>query len=373
MGFQFEFRMREVNLTLYKPTEISPHEALVRLQRDPQLTAIDVRSPSEFGTGHLPGTRNFPVLSDEHRHLVGICYKQNGQQSAITLGHELVAPMRERMVDEWVESLSRSTVQPGLIFCWRGGLRSHTAGQWLFERGVDFQLVTGGYKGMRRLLLQTFADYPSMLVIGGMTGTGKTALLRQFSDAIDLEAMANHRGSAFGSLYLPPQPTQQTFENSIAMRWFGGQGPWIIEDESRTIGSCVLPQGMYEHMAACDSLIVEASLEERSLNIYRDYVLAAKSAGETPEQSLRNFVQSLDKIAKRLGGALTIAVRDVMGKAFATGFEARAEHQEWIAMLLSEYYDRQYIHALGRKQRRIVFSGDLQACRQWLQEHLDAK
>ena len=197
---------------------------------------MDARAPVEFAKGAFPGVVNLPLMTDEERELVGICYKQRGQQAAIELGHRLVGgAVKAARLDAWA---AFAKAHPdGYLYCFRGGLRSQIVQQWLRdEAGIAYPRVTGGYKAMRGFLLDTLdraiaeCDF---LVLGGMTGTGKTEVLRRLDDALDLEGHANHRGSSFGKR-VSGQPTQINFDNALAIDILRNAPPDTRASWSRT-------------------------------------------------------------------------------------------------------------------------------------------
>ncbi|MCX6129608.1 MAG: rhodanese-like domain-containing protein, partial [Proteobacteria bacterium] len=176
---------------------------------------IDVRSETEFEQSAVPGFISLPLLFQHERHQVGLCYKSEGQAAAIKLGHELVDPHRPLRVKAWIDAIKESHTQQGIIMCWRGGLRSQIATQWIQEAGYEARQLPGGYKQIRQHFLSAFQNPPPLLILAGLTGSGKTELLREFQDSsLDLEAAAQHRGSAFGELPAK-QPTQTQFENKL--------------------------------------------------------------------------------------------------------------------------------------------------------------
>ena len=276
---------------------------------------MDARAPVEFAKGAFPGVVNLPLMTDEERELVGICYKQRGQQAAIELGHRLVGgAVKAARLDAWA---AFAKAHPdGYLYCFRGGLRSQIVQQWLRdEAGIAYPRVTGGYKAMRGFLLDTLdraiaeCDF---LVLGGMTGTGKTEVLRRLDDALDLEGHANHRGSSFGKR-VSGQPTQINFDNALAIdilrKRAAGHARFVVEDEGQAVGSCSLPPALYQGMQRHGLVWLEDSLENRKQRILRDYVIdlgAEFVAAHGPEQGQTLFAQrlrqSLDNIARRLGG-----------------------------------------------------------------------
>ncbi|MCP4843006.1 MAG: tRNA 2-selenouridine(34) synthase MnmH, partial [Halieaceae bacterium] len=201
---------------------------------------IDLRAPVEFGKGAFPASLSLPLMSDDERAQVGICYKQEGQQAAIALGHRLVSgDTRARRLAQWREFACQHP--SGYLYCWRGGLRSQTVQSWLKQEGIEYPRVKGGYKAMRRFLLEELErsiEQADFVLISGKTGTGKTRVIERLPRAVDLEGLANHRGSSFGQLPTP-QPAQIDFENGLSialMQLLARQQRTIfVEDEGRLI------------------------------------------------------------------------------------------------------------------------------------------
>ena len=189
---------------------------------------------------------NYPIMSDIERHQIGICYKANGQDSAIRLGHELVhGKIKQDRVEKWTQFVKK--YPKGALYCFRGGLRSKISQEWIFEHsGVSYPRVKGGYKALRSFLLaemHRIVSNKNFLVIGGQTGCGKTILLDRFNNSIDLEGFANHRGSAFGN-NVTPQPKQIDFENHLSIDLIkkATYKYLLIEDEGNNIGTIYIPE-----------------------------------------------------------------------------------------------------------------------------------
>ncbi len=325
---------------------------------------IDLRSPKEFSAGAVPGAVSLPLLSDDERHQIGLCYKAEGQAAAIALGERLVAgTVRRARMDAW---LAFAAAHPeSWLYCWRGGLRSETVARWLAAEGVTLPRVPGGFKALRQCCLQVLERAPGSkpwLVLGGRTGTGKTRVLHQVTGAIDLEGLANHRGSAFGAA-LTPQPTPIAFENALAVATLRHKAPLVIlEDESRTIGRLGLPTAWHGAMQETPLVLLEAPLEERSAQIAREYVwepLAAGLAASTLHARLQN---ALDRIRRRLGGQRHKEISGTLAAGFRTG-----EHGPWIEALLTGYYDPMYDYQLEGKTARVIFRGEAAAVIEFLE------
>ena len=341
---------------------------------------MDLRAPVEFAQGAFPGAVNLPLMSDEERAKVGTCYKQQGQEAAIKLGHQLVSgSIRAQRMAAWAEFVRQHP--DGVLYCFRGGLRSQTVQRWLHEAGIDYPRVIGGYKAMRTFLIETIeqaATECQLVVVGGMTGTGKTDVITRLDHAIDLEGLANHRGSAFGKRSTP-QPTNIEFENRIAIDLLrkrdAGHQQFVLEDESRAIGSCSLP--LHAAMQTAPLVWLEDSFENRVERILRDYVVSQLDdhiALHGPEQGFERYAEQLLKslagITKRLGGEryqrLHAIMQEALAQQRASGEVAR--HRDWIAGLLHEYYDPMYAFQRQSKGERIVFAGEQQAVVEFLRE-----
>ena len=351
---------------------------------------IDVRAPVEFARGAFPGAVNLPLLDDHQRELVGRRYKEAGQTAAIELGNSLVTTdIRESRVCAWREFTSANP--EAVLYCFRGGLRSRISQQWLHEAGVTIARVRGGYKSMRQSLLNeidTASVALPLIVLGGRTGSGKTHLLLRMVRFIDLEGLANHRGSSFGKL--PDlQPGNIDFENRLAIEMLRlrspgppepiGQGtmPVFIEDEAKLIGRVALPQVLREQMARLPMVLLQESIERRILVVKTDYVdellkFHQAQAGEADgfAQFVEQHRKSLYGIRKRLGGAgaqeasalLERAVETHKTRSSTDGYDA------FIEFLLRKYYDPMYDYQLEQKNRPVLFQGPADELYEWAQQ-----
>jgi tRNA 2-selenouridine synthase len=315
---------------------------------------MDVRAPAEFARGALPGAVNLPLIDDDERHRIGNAYKQRGADAAIALGNELVrGAVRESREQAWLDFVGRHP--HAWLYCWRGGRRSAIVQDWLRLRGIEVPRVPGGFKALRHACLETLARAPGAklwVVVGGRTGSGKTALIERLPNAIDLEALAHHRGSAFGGRDTP-QPTPVDFENALAVAWLRhDHARLVIEDESRTIGRLALPEAWHRHMQRAPLALLEVPLGERVGNIVREYVTEPLARGHDPAQLLERYRDALRRIERRLGGMRRQQVEQELDRAFAGG-----DHGVWVERLLTWYYDPMYDHQLAGKQKRIRWRG----------------
>ncbi|AIC19292.1 MULTISPECIES: tRNA 2-selenouridine(34) synthase MnmH [Pseudomonas] len=343
---------------------------------------MDTRAPIEFAKGAFPGVVNLPLMTDHERQRVGTCYKQQGQQAAIVLGHQLVSgAIKAERIQAWAD-FARAHPD-GYLYCFRGGLRSQIVQQWLKdEAGIDYPRVGGGYKAMRTFLLDTLEGAVAecdFVLLGGMTGIGKTEVLHQLANGLDLEGHANHRGSSFGKR-ASGQPSNIDFENRLAVdilkKRERGIAGFVLEDENRMIGSCALPLPLYQGMQSFPMVWLEDGLEGRIERILRDYVidLCAEFVAVHGEDGFARFserlLESLNNIRKRLGGERHQRLYQLLEAALAE--QARSGsvdlHRAWIEGLLKEYYDPMYAFQRESKGARIEFVGEQAAVLEYLRE-----
>ncbi len=333
---------------------------------------LDVRAPAEFAEGAFPFAENHPLIDDEERHEIGIAYKEDGQDQAIELGETLVSgELKQKRIERWRDFLERHP--NAVLYCFRGGMRSRTSQRWLLEEtGIHRPRVRGGYKAMRRFLIDEIQRNSAIctpVVIGGRTGVGKTRLLALCDSMIDLEGLAHHRGSAFGH-HPQPQPTQINFENSFSIALLkqvaADNQPFAVEDESRNIGSRHVPPAFFRRMETAPLVLLEASDDERVDITLQEYVHDSLGAFQNASGTETGFADwaaylqnSMDRIRRRLGGDRHARVSGMLQEAIAR-HAANGDtegHRAWIAYLLHEYYDGMYEYQLGKKSHRIVFSG----------------
>ncbi|MFT6916402.1 MAG: tRNA 2-selenouridine synthase [Motiliproteus sp.] len=344
---------------------------------------IDTRAPVEFAKGAFPQSVNLPLMSDTERAQVGTCYKHKGQQAAIELGHQLVCgELKEQRVAAWSE-FARQHPQ-GHIYCFRGGLRSHLSRQWMADAGVEYPLITGGYKAMRQFLIDVInsqAEQRPWLILSGRTGTGKTRVIDKIAASVDLEGFANHRGSSFGRR-VTPQPTQINFENALAVKLLklekSTPGPLMLEDESHLIGSLPLPLNLYKSMGLAPIAVLEEPMALRVEQVKSDYVddLAAEYRDHYgAEEGLRQYAEymlaSLGRVRKRLGGERYVVIAEQMQAALDQHLqEGKTDlHRIWIEAMLSQYYDPMYDYQLNKKSDRVIFRGNQAEVAAWFAQY----
>ena len=293
---------------------------------------LDVRSPVEFEKGHIPGALNFPLFTDEERAEIGVCYKTEGKEAAIALGFDFAGPRFGEMVRRAKEITPEKSVR---IYCARGGLRSQSVAWLLKTAGFRVAVLNGGYKSYRAWVGEIFSAPRRINLLRGLTGTGKTRILKELrkkgEPILDLEGLANHRGSSFGGLGKPAQPTTQDFENLIAEKLvtIDPSLPVWIEAESGKIGNCWLPKELYRQMKTAPVIEISRPIEER-LDILTDMY------GESDREEL---IEATQRIAKNLGGERTKDAVELIRKN---------DIREACRIIL-DYYDRSYVANRGRR------------------------
>lgn len=257
---------------------------------------IDVRSPGEFTQGHIPGAVNVPLFNNDERAEIGTVYVRRSRDEAMQLGFQFANPKKQWFIDEVRKVAPDGSV---VIHCWRGGMRSRLFAEHLNENGFEnVSVITGGYKSWRRLLNEHWKKTHQLIILGGYTGSGKTPVIKQLSalghQAIDLEGLACHKGSAFGAIGQKPQPTTEQFENELFNIWrnFDQEKPVWLEDESRNIGHVQLPADLFAQMRDAVTFFLDIPRSVRAEYLVQDYAAA----------SINDLKESILKIARRLGG-----------------------------------------------------------------------
>jgi tRNA 2-selenouridine synthase len=339
------------------------------LLKSRQGLVLDVRSPAEYSHAHIPGAVSFPLFTDEERKVVGTTYKQVSREAAIKIGLDYFGPKMRGMVEE-VETLfvgrrplteiktnnGQRATNNVFIYCWRGGMRSGAVSWLLNMYGFDVTVLAGGYKAFRNHVLRSFERPYSLKIIGGYTGSGKTELLEKLKESgeqvIDLESIASHKGSAFGSINMPLQPSQEMFENRLSCELVKVIGEWSmvndetgettnhklpatnqtiwLEDESQRIGAVNIPQGLWKMMRSAPVYFLDLPFEERLKHIIQWY-------GQCDKEKL---LAAIERIKKRLGGLETKS---------AMNFLEAGNIVECFAILL-RYYDKHYLKGLHSRE-----------------------
>ncbi len=338
------------------------------------IPLIDVRAPIEFKKGAFINSINLPIMNDEERHLVGICYKEKGNHDAVKLGHELVSGnIKDERIKSWESFINKNP--KSMIYCFRGGSRSSISQEWIEKyAGKEIVKLEGGYKAFRNYLIDELdAEVQSSkpIVLAGFTGTGKTILLNELENSIDLEGLANHRGSTFGR-HTTPQPTQINFENALACKLIKhrakGYSHIILEDEGGNVGLNFIPKPLATYFNAGDLVVLEAPLEERINVTLQEYVINSQSeyiAHYCDEalglQEWFNYMSnSIIRVKKRLGMERFTQIYTYFEKAYANQLKTGIYdfHQDWIKLFLTDYYDPMYKHQLDTTTKKILFRGN---------------
>ncbi|QAA32995.1 tRNA 2-selenouridine(34) synthase MnmH [Clostridium manihotivorum] len=344
---------------------------------------IDVRAPIEYEKGAMLNSINLPILSNEERHIIGICYKEKGNDEATRLGYKLVSGnIKAERVNSWVNCLKNDPNT--MIYCFRGGSRSTIAQNWIYEAtGQDMVKLDGGYKAFRNYLIESLnpKNINSMpLVLTGYTGSGKTILLNKLSNAIDLEGLANHRGSTFGH-FITPQPTQINFENNLAYGVIKHEARnykyMILEDESKNIGKSFIPKDFYNHFQGGDVVFLDCTLEERVENILEEYVVKGqrnhfdvlKDKSLALENWLNDMLASMERVQSKIGGDRMKLLIEELKAAYKDQISTNRfdRHRNWIELFLNNYYDPMYKHSLDKTNRNIIFRGNSKEVTEFLE------
>jgi len=298
---------------------------------------LDVRAPAEYAQGHIPGAVSLPLFTDEERARIGTTYKQVNPEKAVLLGLDFFGPKMRTMVEQAKKLAPGQEVR---LHCWRGGMRSGAV-LWLLELGgLHVNLLDKGYKEFRQWVLAEMARPRQLRILGGYTGSGKTAVLHALAAqgelVLDLEKLANHQGSSFGSLGQPAQPTQEQFENDLAaaLAALPDDRPIWVEDESRTIGSLGIPSAFFAQMQAAPLLVLDVPREARVQYLAADY--GRHDAGELANAVLR--------LRKRLGGLVT---KEALGAIADNDMPRMVE-------LVLAYYDKTYGYGLAERPATTV-------------------
>jgi tRNA 2-selenouridine synthase len=331
-----------------------------------QYPVIDVRSPGEYKHAHIPGAYNLPLFTDEERKVVGTTYKQISRDQAVKTGLDFFGPKMRKMVEE-IESLvvSRESLANDaglktkdsrlvLIYCWRGGMRSAGVA-WLMDLyGFKVFTLIGGYKKFRNYVLDTFKFPYQLNIVGGYTGSGKTEILKSLQQkgekVIDLEGLANHKGSTFGNIGMPKQPTQEMFENILATelraKMTDDREPMAalnpinghpktanllwLEDESQRIGLVNIPNELWKNMRNSKVYFLDIPFEERLKHIVQEY-------GRLDQEKM---IEAIVRISEKLGNlnaktAISLLKEDKIAESFA---------------ILLQHYDKLYLKSLHNRE-----------------------
>lgn len=349
-----------------------------------QTPLADVRAPIEFEKGAFLNSVNLPIMDNEDRHVIGTCYKEHGNEEAVKLGHARVSGnIREVRTQAWVNFLKENP--DAFIYCFRGGSRSRIAQQWIYEAtGRPVARLEGGYKAFRTYLMDALtpaAQTSKPIILGGCTGSGKTIVLKKLQNAIDLEGIANHRGSSFGN-HVTSQPSQISFENNLAYALIQhkakGFNHMVLEDEGRHVGTNFLPPDLAQYFNEGDLVIIDVPLEERVQITLQEYVCEAqaeyidfyKDSALGMQKWSEYIINSFMRVKKRLGGDRLQTMLTLFDQCYAAQKETNSPtpHMAWIELFLSDYYDPMYLYQLEKTTKKIIYRGNTDDVTAFLQE-----
>ena len=301
------------------------------------LPVIDVRAPAEFLQGHIPGAINLPLFDDEERKCVGTTYKQQNREAAIMIGLDYAGSKLSHYVTQAKKIAPDKKI---LLHCWRGGMRSESMAWLLSLAGFEVFLLRGGYKAYRKAISNNWENRPPVIVLSGKTGTGKTEILHQMLEMdqqiLDLEYVAHHKGSAFGGIDQPPQPTNEQFENDIGDAWLQltHDKPVWIEDESRSIGTVFLPDKLFSRIIDSTVIYLEMPKSLRIQRLVNDYAGFPKML----------LIDGVEKIQRKLGGQHAKAAIDAIE---TDDFDTAAD-------IILYYYDKSYGYNLMHRDPSMI-------------------
>lgn len=316
------------------PTPINIQEFLELAKT---YTVLDVRSPAEYANGCIPGAHNLPLFTNEERAIVGTDYKQISREVAVNKGLDIFGPKMKMLADQ---AKAITTDKTFLVYCWRGGMRSGTIA-WLLELyGLKVYILRGGYKAFRKAVLNSFAEERKINILGGKTGAGKTLILKELEDLgeqiIDLEGLAHHKGSSFGSLGEKAQPTQEMFENTlfICLHKTDTTRTLWVEDESSMIGTKVIPKAFFTRMRNSPVFFMDIPFETRLNYIIEEY----------GKFDIEEIQKAIERIKKKLGGQhAKTALEAIKVGDLKTAFG--------ICLL---YYDKTYDYGLNKRNAESI-------------------
>lgn len=307
------------------------------------IPIIDVRSPGEFAKGHIPNANNIELFTNEERAIVGTAYKKESKERAIELGYEFVNPKLNDFITKSVEIAPEKEVA---VHCWRGGMRSSAFANHLIENGFKkVYVIEKGYKAFRNYVLRFFEQAFDLKILGGYTGTGKTEILhcleKKGQQVVDLEGLANHRGSAFGGIDLPPQPTTEQFENNLfsILRSLNPNIPIWVEDESKSIGKVNIPDEFFLKMRNLPVYFLDVPFQERIKHLVDTYANLSQD----------KLADAIGRITKRLGhDKAKFALEELENKNYYTVVE-----------IVLFYYDKYYLIGLQKRQKSAILKFEI--------------
>lgn len=298
-----------------------------------EYALIDVRAPLEYEKGHIVEAYNVPLFTNEERAEIGTLYKKIGKDQAVKKGLEFVGPKMTVFIER-VKEISEG--RPVYVYCWRGGMRSESFTWLLNTAGIPAKKIIGGYKGIKSEMRKVFDQDILLRVIGGLTGSGKTDYLKHMEDigyqVLDLEGLANHKGSAFGHINELDQPSTEQFENNIFSEWreFDFSRPILVEDESSKVGDAHVPPIIFSKMKEAPLIVINVPNSKRIERLIRDYTDTDKDI----------IIKACDSIQRKLGGQNH---KEIVEAVLSDNLEKACD-------MLLVYYDKLYNHGLTHKK-----------------------
>jgi len=299
---------------------------------------MDVRSPGEYQRGHIPRAYNSPLFDDNERAIIGTLYHKNGQTAAIKRGFDIAGSK----IDGYLENASRVCGKKGkvVLYCWRGGMRSQSMALLLSMTGYEAIILSGGYKSYRSFAKKQFDVTKNIVILGGMTGSGKTDILRRMKSlgeqVVDLEDLAGHKGSVFGNLGLQKQCRTEHFENLLAEEWLNvsSSGRLWLEDESINIGHVAIPEPVFRQMQEARVILINVPFEERVARLTAEY-------GHFEKDVLKQLIA---QIGRRLGSENAKKASECVDQGNIS---------DSIAIVLT-YYDKAYRYQLSKRPKEKI-------------------
>ncbi len=312
-----------------------------QLLQEKKIILLDTRTPKEFQEDHLPNAINLPILSNEERAVVGTVYKQVSQEKAIEQGIEFFS----KKMPEFIKETSKYKTEKIIVYCWRGGMRSRTVVSLLESFGYNVRQLAGGYKSYRAYTKEKLYHYqinPKFVVLWGLTCTGKTQLLQQFQHSLDLEGLAQHRGSLYGAIGLQPR-SQKMFENLMLQRLdqLNSEKFILVEGESRRIGDVIIPDVVWKAMMSGIHVKVTRSIERRAEEAAKEYITSPEDV-----QKIKEITLSLSRV-----------INNKQKEEIASLLDYK-KYVDAIKILLEFYYDPLYANTLKNFEYQFEVEND---------------